>query len=162
MLGIGYLPAPDPITPVGMKMLGVFFGLIYFWAFGDVSWPSILGVVVISFSINEIYPPQGPMVMPGIFRAIQESIGNWVIAYLIASLLLTYTLYEVGTIKRLTLWFMTRDFVKKGPWVYTVAFFCTVMFIGLFLDCTVTQVFFLAVAYQMLRGSDIVKAMPIQ
>ena len=33
MLGFGYLPAPAPITPVGMKVLGVFFALLYGWTF---------------------------------------------------------------------------------------------------------------------------------
>ena len=32
MFGFGFLPAPEPVTPVGMKMLGVFLGLIYGWS----------------------------------------------------------------------------------------------------------------------------------
>jgi sodium-dependent dicarboxylate transporter 2/3/5 len=132
-----------------MKLLGVFFGLIYFWAYGDMSWPSILGIVAISFHMNEIYPPQGPHPLPQIFKAIEASVGNWVVAYLIASLLLTYTLNAAGIIKRLTLWFMTRDIVKRGPWAYTVALLSTLLFITLFVDHLVTLVFFLAIAYQM-------------
>lgn len=27
MFGFGFLPAPEPITPLGMQMLGVFLGL---------------------------------------------------------------------------------------------------------------------------------------
>ncbi|WP_094603114.1 hypothetical protein SPSIL_051980 [Sporomusa silvacetica DSM 10669] len=149
MFGLGFLPAPAPITPVGMKLIGIFIGLIYFWGCGEMSWPSILGVVAISFYINDIYPPQGSHPLPGIFKAIEGSVGNWVVAYLIASLLLTYTLNETGIIKRLTLWFMTRDIVKKGPWTYTVALLSTVMFIGLFLDGLVTMIFFLAITYHM-------------
>ncbi|QDR81187.1 SLC13 family permease [Sporomusa termitida] len=149
MFGFGLLPAPHPITPVGMKLIGIFIGLIYFWGCGELSWPSILGIVAISFYIHDIYPPQGPNPLPAIFKAIEGSAGNWVVAYLVASLLLTYTLNETGIIKRLTLWFMTRTVVKRGPWTYTVALLSTVMFIGLFLDGLVTMIFFLAIAYHM-------------
>lgn len=32
MFGFGYLPAVEPITPLGMKMLGIFIGLVYAWS----------------------------------------------------------------------------------------------------------------------------------
>ena len=43
MLGGGYLPPIAQITPIGMKVLGVFLGLVYGWCFIDLLWTSVLG-----------------------------------------------------------------------------------------------------------------------
>ena len=46
MLGIGYLPPFAQVTPLGMKVLGVFLGLVYGGVlsifYGPVSWDSLL------------------------------------------------------------------------------------------------------------------------
>ena len=31
MFGFRYLPAPLPVTPVGMHVLGIFIGMLYGW-----------------------------------------------------------------------------------------------------------------------------------
>lgn len=148
MFGISFLPAPAPLTPIGLKVLGLFVGIVYLWTFVGLEWPSILGITAASFYINSILAPTATAPF-GIWRAIQESIGNWVVGYLIAALLLTHALNQAGFTKRITIWFMTRDFAKKNPWTFTYAFLGTCLFVGLWLDATVTLVFFLAIAYQM-------------
>lgn len=45
MFGFGYLPTFGQITPVGMKILGIFLGCIFAWCFGELVWSSILGLV---------------------------------------------------------------------------------------------------------------------
>ena len=32
MFGFGYLDPPDPITPMGMKIGGIFIGLLFLWS----------------------------------------------------------------------------------------------------------------------------------
>lgn len=44
------LPAPDPITPVGMRVSGAFLGMIYLWVTVEVLWPSIFGLILVAFS----------------------------------------------------------------------------------------------------------------
>ena len=44
------LPAGEVITPMGMKAIGIFAGLIYGWIFIDLIWPSLLGLVLLSFT----------------------------------------------------------------------------------------------------------------
>lgn len=45
IIGIGimvlffFLPPIDPITPVGMKCVGAFLGMIYLWSTVDTLWP---------------------------------------------------------------------------------------------------------------------------
>ena len=50
MVGIGFLPAPDPITPMGMKIVGIFIGAIYGWSTVSAIWPSVLVLVLLGLS----------------------------------------------------------------------------------------------------------------
>ena len=40
ILVIGNLPAPAPLTQLGMKMLGVFIGVLYGWTVAGLLWPT--------------------------------------------------------------------------------------------------------------------------
>ena len=40
----------EPITEVGMTVLGVFIGMVYLWSALDSIWPSLLGLLIISIS----------------------------------------------------------------------------------------------------------------
>lgn len=44
------LPAPAPITEMGMAVLGAFLGIIYGWITVGMFWPSLLGLVALGFS----------------------------------------------------------------------------------------------------------------
>ena len=45
---MGFLPAPAPITPYGMKVVGVFASLIYGWTFINLLIPSLFAAVAIA------------------------------------------------------------------------------------------------------------------
>ena len=55
MLGIGFLPAPDPMTPMGMKVLGIFIGALYGWTTVNTVWPSILVLTMIRYYFCSFY-----------------------------------------------------------------------------------------------------------
>ena len=50
MLFFGYLPTFSTVTPMGMKILGIYIGLLYLWSTVDMVWPSLLGIIVTGFS----------------------------------------------------------------------------------------------------------------
>lgn len=45
MYGFGFLPPFGQVSPLGMKILGIFLGCIFAWCFGELVWSSILGLV---------------------------------------------------------------------------------------------------------------------
>ena len=45
MFGFGQLPAPAPLTPLGMNAAGIFLALIYGWTAIGLIWPSIAGIL---------------------------------------------------------------------------------------------------------------------
>ncbi len=48
MFGFGLIPAPAPVTPVGMQVAGVFLGVIYLWTTVEIFWPSILSLAALA------------------------------------------------------------------------------------------------------------------
>ena len=47
MFGFGQLPPMEPLTPLGMNLIGIFLGVLYGWIFIDIIWPSIAGLLEI-------------------------------------------------------------------------------------------------------------------
>lgn len=47
MYGFGFLPALEPLTPMGMKVIGIFLGLIFAWTTLGLLWPSIAGLLTL-------------------------------------------------------------------------------------------------------------------
>ncbi len=50
MLLFRFLPAPEPITPMGMNILGIVIGAIYGWSTVDMVWPSIAALLLLGNS----------------------------------------------------------------------------------------------------------------
>ena len=45
-----FLPAREPITEVGMQIIGIFIGLIWLWSTSGMLWPSLLGIAALMIS----------------------------------------------------------------------------------------------------------------
>ena len=48
MFGFGQLPPMEPLTPLGMNLIGIFLGVLYGWIFIDIIWPSIAGLLALT------------------------------------------------------------------------------------------------------------------
>lgn len=48
--GFGFLPPIAQVTPMGMKVLGVFLGVIYGWLFIALDWPSLVALLALGVS----------------------------------------------------------------------------------------------------------------
>lgn len=44
---VGFLPPFGEITPMGMRVLGVFLGMLYGWLTVGFAWPSLLGLFIL-------------------------------------------------------------------------------------------------------------------
>ena len=63
-----YLPAPEPITPYGMALVGVFVGLIYGWCTLSETLPaSLVGLVAL-----------GAAIPSGVFGALVQIFSGYV------------------------------------------------------------------------------------
>ncbi len=114
------LPPIDPITPVGMKCVGAFLGMVYLWSAVDILWPSIFGLFMLGFSG---YDPAG-------FNGVwQSAIGNWTVLLVILAMVLFGAVHEVGDTMYIAKWFLTKKIFKGRPFVFLAIFFlcCAVL-----------------------------------
>ncbi len=149
MLFFQFIPAPAPITQAGMAILGQFIGLIFLWSLVDMVWPTFFGMVLFGFQAMVIYPNSWQNA--GIYEAGQQSFGNWVTIFVICCLLLCVALEEVGTVRRIVMWFVTRKFAKKSPWTFTFMLLLSALIISMFLDVTPAQFFMLGLAHELFQ-----------
>ena len=79
MFGFGQLPAPAPITPLGMQILGIFLALLFGWTFVDQVWPSILGFIALSLTG---YAPLAGLMKEGFFISRKLVLGKpWLLIF---------------------------------------------------------------------------------
>ena len=45
MFGFGQLPPVEPLTPLGMNLIGIFLGVLYGWVCIEIVWPSLAGLL---------------------------------------------------------------------------------------------------------------------
>lgn len=50
MLVFPMLSPIEPITEVGMAVLGVFIGMVYLWSTLDSIWPSLMGLMLVALA----------------------------------------------------------------------------------------------------------------
>ncbi len=140
MFGFGLLPAVSPITPAGMKILGVFIGSIYMWSFIDILWPSLLGLVALCLTE---YAPMGTI--------MQTSFGDSVSILIILSMVLFGAIQEAGVTNYISRWFLTRKIINGRPIVFSFIFiFCTYVLAALSASILPAILFMWAILYGVL------------
>ncbi len=115
MFGFGYLPPIAPITPLGMKILGIFLALLYGWTFVDQIWPSILGMIALSLTG---YAPLDTLMKSGF--------GNNTVLLMWGMLLIASLVDSAGVSKFIATYFISRKFVLGKPWILIFTFFFTI------------------------------------
>jgi len=108
MFGFGQLPPIEPMTEMGMKMVGVFIGLLYGVIAVDLVWPSLLGLIAVALN--------GYM---GMGAVLQASFGNAIVQMLFFIMVFCAALDYHGVARYIALWFITRKVVIGRPWLFT-------------------------------------------
>lgn len=112
MFGFGYLDPPDPITPMGMKIGGIFIGLLFLWSAVGIAWPSILGILALGTS--------GYCTMT---EAIAASMGSSVIWQVLMFMFIGGAITESGLAEFIARWSISRPFVKGKPELFVFSVF---------------------------------------
>lgn len=115
MFGFGQLPPLEPITPLGMQILGIFLSLLYGWTFVDQVWPSILGFIALSLTG---YAPLAAL--------MKDGFGNNTVLLMWGMLLIASLVDSAGVSKFIATYFISRNFVLGKPWLLIFTFFFVV------------------------------------
>lgn len=104
---IGHIPPlGGDITPLGMKVLGVFVGLLYGWCFVDFFWTSCFGFLALGLT--------GYISVAG---AIASGFSAQITVMLIFLFAFVGYLIQSGFVEMVTGWFLTRKICYGRPWV---------------------------------------------
>ena len=106
MFGFGYLPAPEPITVLGMKMLGVFLGLIYAWSFSTLLWPSLMGILAL---VTNGYLTLKAFLTVGF--------ANDTVVFLLFIFIFTAAVEKEGVTTCMANWCISRKILTGRPWL---------------------------------------------
>lgn len=114
MFGFGQLPPIAPITELGMKVLGVFLGMLYGWSTCGILWPSLLGLIGMGFAGT----------FPSISKTISGGFSADIFIFMMFFFILIEALNNCGLITFITNWLLTRRMINGRPWLFaTILFF---------------------------------------
>ncbi len=106
------LPPLAPITPIGMRVLGVFLGTLYGWNTCGFLWPSLLGLLAFVLS--------GYMTMA---QTLAAGFGSTTCVLLLFAFLFLSIMTDSGASRFIALWIISRKCFAGRPWLLSWAFF---------------------------------------
>lgn len=109
MFGLGYLPTIGPVTEYGMKMLGIFIGIIYLWSFVDMVWPSVAAMCAYAIFSEG-----------GIPALVTAAFGNNQLILCIFCLIIAYAVITHGIFDNFIPWMLSKKSLRGKPWVITI------------------------------------------
>ena len=112
IFGIGHLEPIGSLTPLGMKLSGIFIALLYGWTVSDLFWPSLIGLTAMAAS--------------GMYDTLaqfwQLSFGNETVVFLLFMFGFTEVLTEVGLVNYIANKMISFKFLNNRPWLFSFVF----------------------------------------
>lgn len=136
----GLVPAVAPLTPLGMKAVGVFLATVILWVSVGTGYPSFLCIALLALT-GVMSPTQ----------AFASSMGHWIVLFLLGCFGMSHALRTSGFSTRVALWFLTRPFARGRPWMLLALFLLACTLTAAVMSSTVTAIIFLAIATPMLE-----------
>lgn len=146
IIGFNFIPAPEGLSNISMRVIGIFLGCLLLWFTISIDWPSLLCILLIGFLPINTFK-----------QVFAQSFGNETFVFLLCTFLCTYTLAQTPFLKRCAIFFITCKLAKKGSWYFVCLFFASVLFIGSFISPTVLFVVFLPILEEIYKVLKIEK-----
>ena len=108
IIGFHFLPPIGTITPVGMKILGIFLAMLYGWTTCGMIWPSMLGMIAV--------PLTGLLTMKEFAALI---FGNETLVFIIFLFFFTGVIDEVGLINYIANKVISFKILNGRPWLFS-------------------------------------------
>ncbi len=104
-----FIPAVNGLTEVGVRVLAVFFPVLYLWLTVGTDWPCWLSLMLLVFT--------GVMTPTEVFA---QSYGNSLIITVIGMMAFSKVLVDTGVIDTIVKWFATRELVRNHPYRFII------------------------------------------
>lgn len=111
MFGFRFIPAPAPMTPHGMAVVGVFLGMVYGWTVSKngLIWVSVLGLVA-----------AGTTDYGTCSKALAELFASDTIGLLILGMFMLGPIMQCDVGEWLMVKLMASKFIKGKPWMFNI------------------------------------------
>lgn len=143
-----FMPPIDPITPIGMKCVGIFLMMVYLWSMVDTLWPSILGLFM--FGISGFDPA-------GFNSVWMNSIGNFTVLLTMLACILFGAVHEVGDTMYIAQWFLTKKIFKGRPWVFLAIWFACCAVVSALIGPIVGLIILWPIALSLMKTLNITR-----
>ena len=144
-LGQFYSPFKD-LSKDANSLIFIFIGVLILWLTIGIDWPSLLCI----FSI-------GLLDSIGFNETLKIGFGNSTFLFLLFSFVCTYALSKTSFIKRVALFFVKFNFIKKSNFIFTFFFLLSVLFLGLFISPSVLFIIILPILKEIFELCSIEK-----
>ncbi len=126
MFGFPMLDPIEPLTDIGMTIVGVFVGMVYLWSALDSIWPSLLGLMLVALAG---YVPNltGYAAVKQLFL---EAFGTETVVVCILGMILFAGVEYVGCTKYMARFFLSIKALEGKPYIFLYIFFVGAYFIS--------------------------------
>ena len=109
MILVGMIPPVAPLTPYGMKVLGILVGIIYGMSTVDVFWTAICAILGLGLANGAI----GGVVV--------SALGSPLVWGIIMSMVVVYCMQAEGVTDLFANWIISRKVLQGRPWLMSFA-----------------------------------------
>ncbi|MBQ6314102.1 MAG: hypothetical protein IJI11_00705 [Mogibacterium sp.] len=115
-----------PITAVGMKILGIFIGMVWLWITADAMWPSLLALVLVGLS-GYVPDAEG---YAGVKAVLASSFGSDTLLNITFITLLFAAVSALGLTEHIVNFFMKRKALEGKPYLMLFLFMLSAYTVG--------------------------------
>ncbi len=133
-----FIPAREPITEVGMQIIGIFIGLVWLWSTSGMLWPSFLGIAAL------IVSDYGTM-----NSVLAASIGNYNVITCILMMAIFGLIEQYGVNDYIIRWILTRRIINGRPWLFTFIYLFAALLLSVVCSPFATLFLFWALTYKL-------------
>lgn len=145
MLGIKYIPAPEPLTALGMEIIGIFVGMLYGWLIvGELVWPSILGLVLLGLSDYST-----------VKAVFLNGFGNDTVLLVLFFMLFASIMNHAGITDYIARKFVTLRIAKGHPYVLMFLLCLAMVAVELFVSITAAVMIMYPLVFEICRLYDV-------
>lgn len=106
MLSGRFLPAPEPLTPLGVEILGIFIGAVYGWTTVGLMWPSIAAMVLLGLSDYS-----------SVKAIFQAGFGHDTTLFIFFIFIFAAIIDQAGVTKYIANWIVSGKIAQGRPWI---------------------------------------------
>lgn len=144
LFGLGHLSPPAGLTPPGMRLAGIFAGVIYGWITLSIGWPSVLGLVAL-----------GTSGYTGMGELLALAFGSQTMIMILTLLLLAAFVQQADLTELILRVLLTRKSARGRPFLILFHFLLAGFIASVLSHCLAVLILFLELFKEMMKKSGI-------